>query len=122
MDPAPAEPAVADDPESSRTEPPRAAPAARDRNAFGPVAASYYGPGLYGRRTACGEVLTTDLVGVAHRSLPCGTRVTLTHGETTLTVPVVDRGPFVFSREFDLTYAAKIGLGCPDICYVSWAQ
>ena len=37
---------------------------------------SWYGPGLYGNGTACGQKLTKDLVGVAHRTLPCGTLVT----------------------------------------------
>ncbi|HYH93544.1 MAG TPA: septal ring lytic transglycosylase RlpA family protein [Candidatus Saccharimonadales bacterium] len=67
---------------------------------------SWYGPGLIGNGTACGQTLTRTLVGVAHRSLPCGSLVTFrAHGHT-LTVPVVDRGPFVSGRIFDLTYAA----------------
>ena len=36
---------------------------------------SWYGPGLYGNGTACGQKLTKGLVGVAHRTLPCGTKV-----------------------------------------------
>ena len=69
---------------TQRTEPPQARPraalpvgkavAARSQ----PVAAataniSWYGPGLYGNGTACGQRLTKGLVGVAHRTLPCGT-------------------------------------------------
>lgn len=86
------------------------------------VIGSYFGPGLFGNRTACGSTLTTELVGVAHRTLPCGAEVTLRHGATTVTVPVVDRGPFVYSREFDLTYATKVALGCPDLCSLSWLR
>lgn len=86
------------------------------------IVASWYGPGLYGGRTACGQVLTTGLLGVAHRTLPCGTPVTLRYGSTTITVPVVDRGPYVRSREFDLSYAAKVELGCADICHLSWIR
>ncbi|TMG53933.1 MAG: hypothetical protein E6H89_04155 [Chloroflexi bacterium] len=84
------------------------------------VLASYYGPGLYGNRTACGLTLTTTLQGVAHRTLPCGTLVHLRYGANEVTVPVVDRGPTILSREFDLTYATKITLGCPDMCTLTW--
>lgn len=87
-----------------------------------PVVASYFGPGLFGNRTACGSTLTHELVGVAHRTLPCGTPVTLSYGAATLTVHVVDRGPFIYSREFDLTYATKVALGCPDLCRVLWSR
>jgi hypothetical protein len=84
------------------------------------VVASYYGPGLYGNRTACGPTLTTTLQGVAHRTLPCGTLVYLRYGANEVVVPVVDRGPAILSREFDLTYATKLALGCPDMCTLSW--
>jgi rare lipoprotein A len=80
-------------------------------NVYRPVAASYYGPGLYGNGTACGRTLTPSAVGVAHRTLPCGTRVTLRYRGRTVTVPVIDRGPFSGSREYDLTAATKAKLG-----------
>ena len=86
------------------------------------VVASYFGPGLYGNRTACGQTLTTSLQGVAHRTLACGTLVKLSYAGRTVTVPVVDRGPNVAGRELDLTYATKIALGCPDICVLSWIR
>ncbi|HAF10838.1 MAG TPA: hypothetical protein DCK98_12270 [Chloroflexi bacterium] len=86
------------------------------------VMASYFGPGLYGNRTACGQTLTTTLQGVAHRTLPCGTLVHLAYAGHDVTVPVVDRGPSVAGREFDLTYATKLALGCPDLCVVSWIR
>jgi len=73
--------------------------------------ASWYGPGLYGRRTACGQELTTTLQGVAHRRLPCGTRVTLAHNGRFVTVPVVDRGPYVDGLTFDLAHATARTLG-----------
>lgn len=73
--------------------------------------ASWYGPGLYGNRTACGQELTTSLPGVAHRRLPCGTRVTLAHRGRFVTVPVVDRGPYVDGLTFDLTHATARTLG-----------
>jgi hypothetical protein len=86
------------------------------------VRASWYGPGFFGRRTACGQIMSTVLAGVAHRTLPCGTPVTLRYGDVTLTVPVVDRGPFIAGREFDLTYATRVALGCPDICHLLWLR
>jgi rare lipoprotein A (peptidoglycan hydrolase) len=66
---------------------------------------SWYGPGFYGKRTACGLTMTTTLLGVAHRSLPCGTRITFRNPANgrVITVPVVDRGPYVGGRQWDLT-------------------
>jgi rare lipoprotein A len=102
---------------------PRAAGSARMRVAAGPerralgrlnayrhAVASWYGPGLYGSRLACGGRLTPATLGVAHRSLPCGARVTLRKGARILRVRVVDRGPFVGGREFDLTAATRARL------------
>ena len=75
------------------------------------TSASWYGPGLYGNRLACGGVLGSGTLGVAHKSLPCGTRVTFRYRGRSVTVPVVDRGPFVGGREWDLTSATKQRLG-----------
>jgi rare lipoprotein A (peptidoglycan hydrolase) len=74
---------------------------------------SWYGPGFYGGHTACGYTLTTSLQGVANRTLPCGTRVTFRNPATgrTITVPVVDRGPYVSGRNWDLTGGACTALG-----------
>jgi peptidoglycan lytic transglycosylase len=80
-------------------------------NVYRPATASYYGPGLYGNGTACGRTLTPSTVGVAHRTLPCGTRVTLRYRGRTVTVPVIDRGPFSGSHEYDLTATIKTELG-----------
>lgn len=69
---------------------------------------SFYGPGFYGRRTACGHAYTTTIVGVAHRTLPCGTKVTFRNPRNgiTITIPVIDRGPYVAGRQWDLSGAA----------------
>ncbi len=67
--------------------------------------ASWYGPGLYGNRLGCGGTLSAGRLGVAHKSLPCGAKVTLRHGGRVVRVPVIDRGPYVGGREFDLTAA-----------------
>jgi rare lipoprotein A len=75
-------------------------------NAYRVAHASWYGPGLYGNRLGCGGRLGTHTVGVAHKTLPCGTRLTLRHGRRSLRVRVIDRGPYVGGREYDLTAAA----------------
>jgi rare lipoprotein A (peptidoglycan hydrolase) len=73
--------------------------------------ASWYGPGLYGNRTACGQTLGAGTLGVAHKSLPCGSKVTFKKGRREVTVRVIDRGPFVGGREYDLTGATAQRLG-----------
>lgn len=73
--------------------------------------ASYYGPGFYGGRTACGQTLTPSTLGVAHKTLPCGTRVTFRNRGRAVTVRVIDRGPFAAGRDWDLTSATKRRLG-----------
>lgn len=78
---------------------------------FKPGMATWYGPGLYGNPTACGQVLTKELVGVAHKSLPCGTMVEISYGGRSIVVPVVDRGPYAKGRTWDLTSAAAEQLG-----------
>jgi hypothetical protein len=80
-------------------------------NVYRPALASWYGPGLYGFSLACGGRLSASTRGVAHKSLPCGTKVTLRYRGRTVRVPVVDRGPYVGMREFDLTAATKHALG-----------
>jgi hypothetical protein len=74
---------------------------------------SWYGPGFYGKRTACGLAMTRSLLGVAHRTLPCGTRVTFRNpvNGRMITVPVVDRGPYVSGRQWDLTAGTCAALG-----------
>jgi len=68
--------------------------------------ATWYGPGLFGNRTACGKRLTRSTVGVAHRSLPCGTRVAIRYKGRSLRTRVIDRGPFGHGARWDLTRAA----------------
>lgn len=72
---------------------------------------SFYGPGFYGHHTACGQLLTPDLQGIAHRTLPCGTLIEVYHAGATLILPVIDRGPFAAGTEWDLTQAAASALG-----------
>jgi rare lipoprotein A len=70
--------------------------------------ASWYGGG---GSMACGGWLTSSTLGVANKTLPCGTLVTLRYDGRTVRVPVVDRGPYVAGREYDLTEATKRALG-----------
>jgi rare lipoprotein A len=74
-------------------------------NVYRTANASWYGPGLYGNHLGCGGRLGYRTLGVAHKTLPCGTRLTLRHAGRVLRVRVIDRGPFVTGREFDLTAA-----------------
>ena len=80
--------------------------------------ASWYGPGLYGNKLGCGGRLYPGTVGVAHKTLPCGTKLTLRHGSRTVRTSVIDRGPYVGGREFDLTQATKQRLGFGSTGYV----
>jgi rare lipoprotein A (peptidoglycan hydrolase) len=80
-------------------------------NVYRTAYASWYGPGLYGNRLGCGGTLQAGRLGVAHKSLPCGTMVTLKRGRHSLRVPVIDRGPYVGGREYDLTAATAQRLG-----------
>ena len=83
---------------------------------------SWYGPGFYGKRTACGYAMTRSLVGVANRTLPCGTRVTFrnTANGRTVTAPVVDRGPYVSGRQWDMTAGLCLALGHCYTGSISW--
>jgi rare lipoprotein A len=77
-------------------------------NVYRLAGASWYGGG---GSLACGGWLTSATLGVANKTLPCGTLVTIRYGGHTVRVPVVDRGPYVAGREFDLTEATKRALG-----------
>jgi hypothetical protein len=78
---------------------------------YQPAIATWYGPGFFGKQTACGIELTETTVGVAHRQLPCGTQVQIAYQSRTITVPVIDRGPFANDADWDLTQAAAQQLG-----------
>jgi rare lipoprotein A len=75
-----------------------------------PAVATWYGPGFYGHRTACGVKMTRTLLGVAHKKLPCGTEVAVLYKGRRITVPVVDRGPFRHGTAYDLTAATARAL------------
>jgi rare lipoprotein A (peptidoglycan hydrolase) len=81
--------------------------------------ASWYGPGFYGQRTACGLTLTEGSVWVAHRSLACGTRLVICASRCAHTF-VGDRGPYVAGREFDLAPGLKAQIGFGSTGPVRW--
>lgn len=106
-----------------RDEPPQARPSAAQPRARAATIlkntwrldpnVSWYGPGFYGKRTACGKAMTESLVGVAHRTLPCGTMITFKNPSNgrIVSAPVVDRGPYVSGRQWDLTGGLCLKLG-----------
>ena len=78
---------------------------------------SWYGPGFYGNNGACGMVpggIQKDTVGVAHKTLPCGTRVAFRYNGRTVIARVIDRGPYVAGRQWDMTHGLCVLL---DHCF-----
>jgi len=73
--------------------------------------ATLYGPGFWGSRTACGKILRRNTIGVANRTLPCGTLVQLYYKGRVITVPVIDRGPYAHGANWDLTMATGRAIG-----------
>lgn len=78
---------------------------------YRPSIATLYGPGFYGQKTACGETLRRGTLGVANRTLPCGTPVAVYYRGQTIIVPVIDRGPYANGADWDLTMATGQALG-----------
>jgi rare lipoprotein A (peptidoglycan hydrolase) len=72
--------------------------------------ATWFGPGFYGQKTACGQTMSPVIVGVASRTLPCGTLVLVNYKGRRLTVPVIDRGPYANGATWDLTWGAASAL------------
>jgi hypothetical protein len=78
--------------------------------------ATWYGPGFFGERTSCGQRLRRKTIGVAHRHLPCGTKVTLKYRGRYVRARVIDRGPYTRGVRWDLTQktARKLHLEVTD--------
>jgi len=85
---------------------------------YRPSIATWYGPGLYGRHTACGVRLTPTTIGVANRTLKCGTKVALYYRGRTMIVPVIDRGPYANGADWDLTQATSKALRTPGVATI----
>ncbi len=75
----------------------------------------------YGLGLACGGVLGRDQLGVAHKTAPCGTLITFTYAGRSVTVPVIDRGPYIVGREWDLTGATAAALAFPGLGPIRWS-
>ena len=73
--------------------------------------ATWYGPDFFGEETACGQTLTPRTIGVAHKALPCGSKVVIRYGGHYLRTKVIDRGPFANGAKWDLTQRAARLLG-----------
>jgi rare lipoprotein A len=78
---------------------------------YRPSRATEYGPGFYGKKTACGKRLGRATIGVANRTLRCGESVAVYYQGRTLVVPVIDRGPYANGADWDLTMATGKALG-----------
>jgi len=74
----------------------------------------------YGKPVACGGVLRVPELGVANKTLPCGTEVTFVYGNRAIRVPVIDRGPYIAGREWDLTGATAEALHFPGLGPIKW--
>jgi rare lipoprotein A len=72
--------------------------------------ASFYG-NESGSKTASGQRFNQNAMTCAHRSLPFGTRLRVTHGDRSVVVTVNDRGPFVRGRVLDLSTGAARAVG-----------
>jgi rare lipoprotein A len=76
--------------------------------------ASYYG-NESGSRTASGQHFNQNAMTAAHRSLPFGTRLRVTHGDRSVVVTINDRGPFIRGRVLDLSKGAARAIGLPGV-------
>ena len=89
---------------------------------FRSAGASWYGgTGMWGRQTACGQTLRPTTIGVANKTLPCGTPVKFVWHGNSIVVPVIDRGPYVKGRAWDLTAAAAEALAFEGIGLIRYA-
>ena len=77
----------------------------------------------FGLPIACqvnGGILHRDDLGVANKTLPCGTMVTFRYNGKGIRVPVIDRGPYIEGREWDLTGATAVALDFPGLGDIDW--
>jgi rare lipoprotein A (peptidoglycan hydrolase) len=84
--------------------------------------ASWYGgKTMWGRSTACGQVLRPSTIGVANKTLPCGTPVKFVWHGHSIVAPVIDRGPYIRGRAWDLTAAAAEALEFEGVGRIQYA-
>jgi hypothetical protein len=82
--------------------------------------AAPYAPRV-GTRTSCGQRVTKDTLGVAHPVLPCGVKIFLSYGGKRVLTQVIDKGPAVPGREFDVTNALADRIGLHGVQQIRWA-
>src|SRR3954463_10707083 len=94
-----------------------------DANSIQTGAASWYGPGFHGKRTASGERFNTNDLTAAHKTLPFGSRVRVTNERTgkSVVVRINDRGPYAHGRVIDLSKAAAEAVGISGVGRVTLA-
>ena len=87
-------------------------------------AASWYGPGFHGRKTASGERFNTHALTAAHKTLPFGARVKVTNEKTgrAVVVRINDRGPYAHGRIIDLSQASAHAIGIGGVGRVTLSQ
>jgi len=73
------------------------------------------------KRTACGQHVDAHTLGVAHPVLPCGAKIFLDFGGKRVLTQVIDKGPAVPGREFDVTKALADKIGLVSVDQVRWA-
>jgi Lytic transglycolase len=89
---------------------------------FRVAGASWYGgTTMWGRHTACGQVLRPSTIGVANKTLPCGTPVKFVWHGHSIVAPVIDRGPYIKGRAWDLTSAAAEDLEFEGVGQIRYA-
>src|ERR1700712_2700767 len=81
----------------------------------------YGGTSMWGRSTACGQTLRPSTIGVANKTLPCGTPVKFVWHGHSIVAPVIDRGPYIRGRAWDLTSAAAEALDFEGIGRIRYA-
>ncbi len=74
----------------------------------------------YGHAVACGGIMRVDELGVANKTLTCGTEVIFRYGGRAIRFPVIDRGPYIPGREWDLSGAAAVALHFPGLGPIEW--
>jgi rare lipoprotein A (peptidoglycan hydrolase) len=86
-----------------------------------PALAGAMAPAAVGRKTACGGTILAATEGVAHPTLPCGARIYIAYRGKHVLTQVVDRGPYVPGREFDVTPALAQRLDLQGVQAIRWS-
>jgi rare lipoprotein A len=99
----------------------------KDESTLPPAIGSYTalagssGSAVFGHRTTCGQIIGPKTEGVAHPVLPCGVKLYITYQGIHVLTQVIDRGPYVSGREFDLTEALADRLGLTGVQRIRWS-